>query len=267
MPTRQIAPGVSTLAGVEALVEASHGDPYLRAALPRGGTDITGWTRDGAVVWCCEPPARRRRHHRSGGPLAAGGGGEPVALADLACDVLADPDMLPPGSWLSFPRAAAVGFDGVISYGAGYGEWEFRWAHVPLPVAPGEAGVEFLSADAAEVEDFLDRAYPDAETRPGDGHVVGWAVLRDGAGRIVACAADTSSGAPNPMGHVAAIATDPAMRGRGLGGAVTAALTRRLLRDVDTVSLGMYLGNDAARRTYARIGFDGSLIVRSGVRA
>jgi ribosomal protein S18 acetylase RimI-like enzyme len=52
------------------------------------------------------------------------------------------------------------------------------------------------------------------------------------------------------------VATDPLLRGRGLGRAVVAALTRRLHAEgIDTVGLNVTRGNEVARRLYRRIGF------------
>jgi predicted GNAT family acetyltransferase len=56
--------------------------------------------------------------------------------------------------------------------------------------------------------------------------------------------------------HLASIATLPAVRGRGLGEAVTSSLTRAaLLAGRPVVTLGMYSDNAVARRLYQRLGF------------
>ena len=49
----------------------------------------------------------------------------------------------------------------------------------------------------------------------------------------------------------------PAARRQGLGAAVTAAMTRRLLRTAPVVSLALWSGNTTARALYDRIGFTG----------
>jgi predicted GNAT family acetyltransferase len=52
------------------------------------------------------------------------------------------------------------------------------------------------------------------------------------------------------------VATAGDTRGRGLGTAVTAWLTRRLLEEgTGWVTLAMYSDNPAARRLYQRLGF------------
>jgi predicted GNAT family acetyltransferase len=56
--------------------------------------------------------------------------------------------------------------------------------------------------------------------------------------------------------HLASIATSGERRGRGYGAAVTAWLTRALLREgTGWVTLGMYSDNDVARRIYRRLGY------------
>ncbi|MGH3327318.1 MAG: GNAT family N-acetyltransferase, partial [Streptomycetales bacterium] len=72
-------------------------------------------------------------------------------------------------------------------------------------------------------------------------------------GRLVACGADTAS--PAGVAHLAPIATLPEARGRGLGTAVTAWMTRRVLADEPLCTLAMYADNDGARRLYRRLGY------------
>lgn len=77
--------------------------------------------------------------------------------------------------------------------------------------------------------------------------------VRDG-GSLVACAASTElvDGVP----HLAGIAVHPRRRGEGLGGAVTASVTRAALRaGAEACTLGTYADNEPARRLYARLGY------------
>ena len=56
--------------------------------------------------------------------------------------------------------------------------------------------------------------------------------------------------------NLSSIAVHPDCRGQGLGRALTAALTRRLLDEgCDLVTLGMYADNDAARAVYDALGW------------
>ena len=164
---------------------------------------------------------------------------------------------------MSLPATTAAGLVGPIGY-AESTDWELRWTRSAPPPVAGEDDVTFLDGSAAEVGDFLESAYPAAEGRPGDPDLRQWAVIRDRGGAILACAAD---GTRHGTGRLSAIATAPAARGRGLGAAVTAALTRRLFTEVDLVVLGLYLWNDNAQRLYARLGFGDTMTVRSGITA
>jgi ribosomal protein S18 acetylase RimI-like enzyme len=70
---------------------------------------------------------------------------------------------------------------------------------------------------------------------------------------LLACAADTSGVAG--VGHLSSIAVHPDARGKGLGAAVTAALTRALFAGgCDLVTLGMYASNTVGRALYDRLG-------------
>jgi RimJ/RimL family protein N-acetyltransferase len=63
----------------------------------------------------------------------------------------------------------------------------------------------------------------------------------------------------SPAYRVAAlgnITTHPLERGRGAGGAVTAAVCRWLLSRVDSIGLNVHEGNAAAIRCYERLGFE-----------
>ena len=104
--------------------------------------------------------------------------------------------------------------------------------------------------------------------QPGDEAARRWVGVRDDAGRLLACAADTSSA--TGVGHLSSIAVVPEARGQGLGKAVTAALTRLLFEEGnDVVTLGMYADNPEARALYDALGFrddhrftSGPLVVR-----
>ncbi|MDP9436340.1 MAG: GNAT family N-acetyltransferase, partial [Actinomycetota bacterium] len=98
----------------------------------------------------------------------------------------------------------------------------------------------------------------------------GWVGVRDRAtGGLLAVAADTSGA--TGVGHLSSIAVHPAARGRRLGTAVTAGLTRRLFDGgADLVTLGMYADNTAGRALYDGLGWrdehrftSGALLVRS----
>jgi predicted GNAT family acetyltransferase len=118
---------------------------------------------------------------------------------------------------------------------------------------PDEDRVDWIEESRA-LSEFLSMASPRRSANPGDSRVRRWAGIVHQE-RLVAVAAETQhiDGVP----HLAAIAVDPALRGRGLGGAVTAGITRRLFDEGHSaVTLGMYADNEPARRVYRRLGFE-----------
>lgn len=131
-------------------------------------------------------------------------------------------------------------------------EWDFRWAWSPPPAQPGEQRVQVLEPpDAPAIEELLTRAFPGTFTRPGDPQVRRWYGIWE-AGRLVACAADRSRGG---VGSISAVTVDADRQGRGLGAALTAAMTRELFAGSDVVTLGVMSDNERADRLYRRLGF------------
>ncbi|MGL1760974.1 GNAT family N-acetyltransferase, partial [Vibrio parahaemolyticus] len=57
------------------------------------------------------------------------------------------------------------------------------------------------------------------------------------------------------VGRIGPVYTVPAERGRGYGGAVTAAVTEHLLPQVDTVMLYTDAANPISNAVYERLGF------------
>lgn len=229
----------------EVLLATDH-DPFARGSLRR--PLVRGWMGGGAVLWLGVDADARLPH------LSALGA--PAAVAELLAEVLTE---LPHRQRVTLPRGTArllpawVGVDGV--------DWDFRWTATPCAPQPGEDDVQVLD-DLDEVGPLLLAASPRASVRPGDDGARSWVGVRQ-AGRLVACAADTSSGAG--VGHLSSIAVHPDARGRGLGGAVTAALVRRLLSGgCDVVTLGTYADNDAGRAVYDRLGLHGDHRFTSG---
>lgn len=153
------------------------------------------------------------------------------------------------------PRAAVVSVGDLVrpSY-----DWDWFWTTEAPDRRPGEAAVERLNVDDAsvadEVTELLHESSPTTSALPGDATVDRWSGIRGPSGALVACAAESerSSGIPN----LRAIAVRPALRGRGLGADVTAAVTRAGFEaGAPAVTLGMYSDNDAARGMYQRLGF------------
>ena len=89
--------------------------------------------------------------------------------------------------------------------------------------------------------------------------MVDWYGIRDGD-RLIACGADCTRG---DVGFLAGLTVAPEHRGRGLGAALTAGLTRALAARYDVVALGVYPANTGAIRLYRRLGYTDSLALTS----
>jgi len=131
--------------------------------------------------------------------------------------------------------------------------WDAMWTdRMPAPV-PGEERVVLVS-DAAEINRLLDRANPDTHGRPGDPGMRAWFGVREGADLVAVGA--LSSVVATGTAHLRGVSTLPRLRGRGLGTAVSARLTRVGLDTVSPlVTLGVYTANAAAISVYRRLGY------------
>jgi len=117
---------------------------------------------------------------------------------------------------------------------------------------------------ASDISRFLDESSPDGWGRPGRDDSQWWGVLDDAGSRLLAVGAVRTSGTPSA--HLSGIATHPSVRGRGLGSAVTAVLTRvGLAAGQPMVSLDAYSSNAPGLRMYARLGYVVDARFRSGV--
>ncbi|AJT69043.1 GNAT family N-acetyltransferase [Streptomyces chattanoogensis] len=136
-------------------------------------------------------------------------------------------------------------------------EWVFRWTLEEPPVHRAEERVAELDASHhEELLAFLEEHSPAHSTGPGSSDVSLWVGIRDGEGdgRLVACGALSSlrdSGAP----LMASVATDAALRGQGLGAALTSWLTRYAVRRHGFCTLWQLADNTPAERLYTRLGY------------
>lgn len=233
----------------EVLLATGH-DAFARATLRRATT--AGWSAEGATAWFGEDAHGHTTHlHALGAPDAVG---------ELLAEVLPE---LPPRVRVTVPRGTAgrlpawVGLSGT--------DWDFRWAATPPPAQPGEERVTVLDDDDDEaVRALVGAASPTASVLPGAPDVVRWYGVPGPSGALLASAADTAT-VPG-IGHVKSVAVHPGARGQGLGSAVTAAVTRRLLvQGCALVGLGMYADNAAGRALYDRLGFADEHRVTSGL--
>ncbi|MEV4824954.1 GNAT family N-acetyltransferase [Micromonospora sp. NPDC049274] len=223
-----------------AVILAAAGDhPFVRHSLSPG-VPAHGYRRDGAVLWLL-PPER-------GLGADAVGPTEPVLAI---CAALVADGVLRPEHRLHLPRLDPALLAARLPV-AEHVDWDFHWTTVPPPQQPDEQPVVRLTdADRPELQSLVDEAFPSTTTRPGDPRVVDWYGIRAG-GRLVACGADRSRG---DVGFLAGLTVAPDQRGRGLGAALTAGMTRALLARHDTVGLGVYPDNVGAVRLYRRLGF------------
>jgi ribosomal protein S18 acetylase RimI-like enzyme len=233
---------VQVITDRDALLAHRPDDVFARASLAPG-TPLVGYALGEAIGW-----VRTSRHRGLEFLTVSGETADAVALA-----VAADAALPTPAYGLTVPRAAAPLLPDGLRPAEGT-DWDFWWTDAPPPPQPGEEGVHWLTADDGELLALLERASPRRMASPGDPHVLRWCGIRDGAGVLVACAAEVDDMANAP--HLAGVAVAPESRSRGLGRAITAWLTRQILAEGQPlVTLGMYADNEPARRAYRAIGY------------
>jgi ribosomal protein S18 acetylase RimI-like enzyme len=134
------------------------------------------------------------------------------------------------------------------------GLWDLMRCDAPPAPQPGEERVARLT-DLAAVQAFLDLVNPHHSVRADHADVECWMGVADEAsGGLLSVGAFTRRAAG--VGYLASIATAPQARGRGLGAAVTAALTRHAFASGDGLcTLAHYHPNEPARRLYLRLGY------------
>ncbi|MEU5938003.1 GNAT family N-acetyltransferase [Micromonospora sp. NPDC047548] len=230
------------LAGRDALLAAAGHHPYARHALWRGH-EPRGWRRDGTVGWLLPPEQ---------GP-AGGALGPPGPAVDVFAGLVTAGE-LRAGQWLHLPRTTREELAGRLT-AARLDDWDFLWTTEPPPPQPEEERVVRLTeADHPALAELIEESFPATTSRPGDPRIVDWYGIRDGD-RLVACGADRTRG---DVGFLAGLTVAADRRGRGLGAALTAGMTRALSARYDHVALGVYTDNVGALRLYRRLGYTGS---------
>lgn len=108
-------------------------------------------------------------------------------------------------------------------------------------------------ADAEELRAFALPINPIWEGEPGQGRNRFWLAARDERGRLIGCGTvhETVAG----IGHLAGIVVDPAVRGGGLGLAITLGLSERVLASDGITTLSAYADNATAIGVYRRAGY------------
>ncbi|MBQ1022726.1 GNAT family N-acetyltransferase [Micromonospora sp. D93] len=230
-----------------AILAAVGHHPFARHALGRA-VPAHAYRRDGAVLWLVPP------EH---GPAGCAIG--PAEPALEICVALAADGMLQPGQRLHLPRHDRGLLADRLTV-AEHSDWDFHWIDTPPPAQPDEQSVLRLTdADQLALAALVEESFPTSTSRPGDPRVVDWYGIRAGD-RLVACGADRSQG---DIGFLAGLTVAPDQRGRGLGAALTAGMTRALLTRHDTVGLGVYSHNVGAARLYRRLGYTNTLPLSS----
>jgi ribosomal protein S18 acetylase RimI-like enzyme len=231
------------LDGRAAVLAAAGDHPYVR--MTTGGGQVTGYQTEAAIAWLGEGPW---------GPVA-GAVGDPQQAARLFADLAAE-ERLGGVRWVHLPRLDRDALAPHLRL-THHDDWDFLWTRTaPAPVAGEERVIPLDRLHHDEIAAVLDDALPDTTTRPDDPRVRGWYGILDGGRLMVACGADRSGA---EVGFLAAITVATAYQGRGLGAALTAAMTRRLLREYDVVALGVMWDNAPAIRLYRRLGFTDGL--------
>lgn len=236
------------LAGVEELRALAPTDPYVQLQTDPEQVTSTWAGDDGALGWVVG--SRRvpgRGHFITLGPDAAAMALLVGVLAELG-DAIGSVS-IPQGSAGLLPASYAL---------EPANDWEWFATAAPPPPQPAEERVDWLTdsdaAVAAEIVELLRAHSGRHDAEPGQEHARRWCGVRDHDGRLAAVAAHTELRPDVPF--LASVATRADVRGQGLGAAVTAWVTRRLLAEGNGwVTLGMYSDNAVARRIYQRLGF------------
>ena len=199
-----------------------------------GNRNRTGPSDGSPSLWCLGPPADLAR-------LAAAA----VSRVDRPGRVsveAASYDVLPE-AW-RFPTE---------------GHWHWMLTHDAPPVHPREA--EVVEVDSAtDIDALLDVANPHSFARPGSRGVERWLGVPGPDGLLAVGALYRD---PSGAGHLRSVTTHPSSTGRGLGTAVSAALTRAAL-ERGPATLGVYVDNGPALAVYDRLGYRTAVTFRSG---
>lgn len=245
----QPVPDVRRLAGVSDLLRLAPADEYARAEADPARVSSVWEGPRGTYGWVL--PSRRAARGSHLVVLGPGDAAARVALEILALDAPADGQDI---RVVSLPRDADRQLASAYALDP-RNDWEWLSTRTAPPDQPGEAGVRWLGEDEHDdIAELLSVWSPRHDADPGRPGVLRWCGVRDGTGRLVATAAHTEHRPGVP--HLASVATAGDVRGQGLGAAVTAWLTRRLLEEgTGWVTLAMYSDNPLARRLYQRLGY------------
>lgn len=192
----------------------------------------------------------RRTHTRRLGLLVLG---PPPDVDQLLSAMLARGPLDPEVRSVTVQRGSLDGVARHLPLGEG-NDWE--WLCTTTAPPPVDAETRLVPLDRSHLQDIaglLAEANPGTDARPFEHPGQDWVGARDDHGRLVACGVRERSLAGHPI--LAGITVADTHRGRGLGLAVTAHLTRRAVAEDGVCTLGMYSHNDVARRLYVGLGY------------
>lgn len=136
--------------------------------------------------------------------------------------------------------------------------WDWMWTDL-LPDQPADRVVRLDPvADAVAIRDCLAEANPDTWRTPGAPDDLGWwgVTAADGLAGVIGVTARGGHAPDGVSWHLHGLGVRPAARGRGLGTALTAAVTRLgLAEGADWASLGVWASNGPAIGIYHRLGY------------
>jgi ribosomal protein S18 acetylase RimI-like enzyme len=136
---------------------------------------------------------------------------------------------------------------------------EFGWMETKSINPAASDGAGWLGAkELPEAAALIERVYPAAYVHPGESPDHRWAGMRDETGQLAAVVSDACTG--GGVGFISGLVTDPRLRGRGYGRAVTSFVAGELLSTYGRVALMVDNNNQAALRLYRAMGFVGETV-------
>ena len=232
----------------EELLRRSGGDPYVEFAVPVEAVAVVG-----EHGWAAMHPWRPTGHW---GGAAIADDDAPPETESRALEALLSCAPDTPLEWFSTRAGRELTVPGGFRADGG-GSWDFLSTRKVPPLAGLSGDLRLVelddAADAAELAAFGRGHNPEFEGFPGHGYGVLWLGLRDSEGALVGIGGMhlLATGAP----HLSGIVVDRAQRGRGLGRALTAELTRRAIERAGFSTLGVFSANAPALGLYHALGY------------